>query len=281
MVVDTIPVMPPKFRPVIELPGTGDISVSDVNEHYRSTILMNNQIKALKGKKGLQKQRDKVRKSLFDGFSGSMGMSMGLVQDENVKGLAETVAGTNPKSGYFQKRLLKRRQDTSGTAVVGPDPDLDMDQIGVPEQMAWKIFKPHIKRELRGQGLTPLQAEQEIEDRTKLGNDALQRAMGDRHVMANRAPTLHKFSIMAFKPKLIPGHAVKLPVEVLGGFNADFDGDTFGIHVPATEEANKEAEDLLPSKNMYLPGRNREEMNPGLSHEYVLGLFKITRKGAA
>jgi len=281
MVVDTIPVMPPKFRPVIELPGTGDISVADVNEHYRSTILMNNQLKALKGKKGLQKQRDKVRKSLFDGFSGSMGMSMGLVQDENVKGLAETVAGTNPKSGYFQKRLLKRRQDTSGTAVVGPDPDLDMDQIGVPEQMAWKIFKPHIKRELRGQGLTPLQAEQEIEDRTKLGNDALQRAMGDRHVMANRAPTLHKFSIMAFKPKLIPGHAVKLPVEVLGGFNADFDGDTFGIHVPATEEANKEAEDLLPSKNMYLPGRNREEMNPGLSHEYVLGLFKITRKGAA
>lgn len=278
MVVDKIPVMPPKFRPVIEL-SNGDISVSDVNEHYRSTIMMNNQLKALKDRKGLKKQRNKVRKSLHKGLSGTMGFSMGLVKDPEVKGIGETIAGKNPKSGYYQKRLLKRRQDTSGTAVVGPDPDLDMDEIGIPENMAWKVFKPHVKKELRGQGITPLKAEDEIEEQSKLAKDALVRVMDNKNVMANRAPTLHKFSIMAFKPKLIPGHGVKLPVEVLGGFNADFDGDTFGIHVPATEKANKEADSMLPSNNIYLPGRNREEMNPGLSHEYVLGMFKLTKKG--
>lgn len=225
MVVDTVPVIPPKFRPVVELPN-GDLNVADVNEHYRSTLMMNNQLKMLGERKGLKKQSDKVRKSLYDGMSGAMGMSMGLVDKPDVKGLAETIAGNEPKRGYYQRRLLKRRQEVSGTGVVSPNPELDMDEIGIPEEMAWKTFKPFAKKELRSQGLTPLKAEDEIKERSKLAKDALLASMEDRHVLANRAPTLHKFSFMAHKPKLVPGHAIQLPVEVLGGYNADFDGDS-------------------------------------------------------
>ena len=224
MVVSKIPVIPPKFRPIIDLPS-GDISVADVNEHYRSVIMLNNQLKQMKGKDGLKDQQNKLRKSLYNGFKGTMGYSMGVLPNKETKGLARTVAGKSPKRGFFQSKMLKRRQETSGTAVVGPDPEMSMDEIGIPENMAWDTFKPYIKKDLQRQGLTPLKAEDEIDNQTDMATDALHRVMDEKHVLANRAPTLHKFSIMSFKPKLIPGHQVKLPIEVLGGFGADFDGD--------------------------------------------------------
>ncbi|NIP67159.1 DNA-directed RNA polymerase subunit beta', partial [Candidatus Bathyarchaeota archaeon] len=138
-------------------------------------------------------------------------------------------------------KLLKRRQDVSGTAVVGPEPKLDMDTIGIPENMAWEVFKPFVVKELKSQGLTSMKARKEIEERSKFARGALTSVMDKKIVMANRAPTLHRWSFMSFKPKLVSGSAVKLPVEVLGGFNADFDGDTFGIHVPVGTEATQEA----------------------------------------
>lgn len=277
MVVSKIPVLPPKFRPVIELPD-GDLHVSDVNEHYRSAILMNNQLEDFKDREGLEE--DEIRSELYEGLSGTMGLSMGLVNQNNVKGLADTIAGDSPKRGYFQKRLLKRRQDVSGTGVVSPDPKLEMDEIGIPEEMAWDIFEPFIKKEMKRDGMSSFETEEEIEERSETAHNALERAMDERPVLANRAPTLHKFSIMGFEPKLTSGHDVKMPVEVLGGFSADFDGDTFGIHVPTEEEAVEEAYDMMPSNNVYRPGSKREDQNPELQKEFSLGLYKLTKDGS-
>ncbi|MGI9527008.1 MAG: hypothetical protein ACR2MS_07870 [Weeksellaceae bacterium] len=55
--------------------------------------------------------------------------------------------------------------------------------------------------------------------------------------------------------------------------------DTFGIHVPATEEANREAEKMLTSNNLYRPGNMRDKMSPELSKEYMMGIYKLTRNG--
>jgi DNA-directed RNA polymerase subunit beta' len=276
MVVTKLPIMPPKFRPVFELPN-GDLHVADVNEHYRAVILVNNQLKQMKDRPGLKSEYNKARASMYEGLRGTMGMSMGLVDKADVKGIAATIAGPQPKRGLFQSKLLKRRQEISGTAVISPDPKLKIDELGVPENMAWKIFEPFVIKELKNVGLTSMTAKKEIKDKTPMAKDALLRAMEDRHVLANRAPTLHKFSFMAFKPKLVPGSAVKVPVEVLGGLNADFDGDTFGIHVPATDDANEEARRLLPSNNIYLPGQTGKKMNVQLTREFMLGLYKLTK----
>lgn len=240
MVVEKVPVLPPKMRPVIELPS-GDLSVSDVNEHYRSLIMMNNQMEALQDREGLQDDLDDLRSEVYEGLKGTMGYSMGVVPNDETKGIAQTIAGKeSPKHGYFHEKLLKRRQDTSGTAVVGPDPELDMDSIGIPEKMAWNIFEPYVKKDLTSQGLSPLQAEDEIEEKTDMAQDALERVMDNKHVLANRAPTLHKWSIMAFEPELTSGHQVSMPVEVLGGFNADFDGDSAICQMPILTESGLE-----------------------------------------
>ncbi len=163
--------------------------------------------------------------------------------------------------------------------MVGPEPKLDMDTIGIPENMAWEVFKPFVVKELKSQGLTSMKARKEIEERSKFARGALTSVMDKKIVMANRAPTLHRWSFMSFKPKLVSGSAVKLPVEVLGGFNADFDGDTFGIHVPVGTEATQEAMRMLPSNNLYQTGRGREKLSVGLSKEYMMGLYKLTRNG--
>lgn len=278
MIVNTIPVMPPKFRPIIEM-GDGGINVADVNEHYRAAILMNNHLKTYKGRPGLREEANKVRSDLFNGMRGVMGLSTGLVTKPDIKGIAQQIAGTSPKYGYYHSKLLKRRQETSGTAVVGPGPELDMDSLGVPEGMAWKIFEPFVIGDLKGNGLTKIRAEEEISNRTPFARDALLRVMDQKLVMMNRAPTLHKASIMAFKPRLIPGSSIKVPIEVLGGFNMDFDGDTVGIHVPTSAEAVSEARKMLPSQNLYQSGYSREKLMQSLGREYMLGVFKLGRSG--
>lgn len=225
MVVDYVPVIPPKFRPIVELP-TGDLSVADVNEHYRATIMMNNHLKEMKGRPGLKDEASKARRQLYESFKGVTGKSQGIVEKPDIKGLSKTIAGTNPKSGFFHSKLLKRRQDVSGTAVIAPDPKLNMDQIGIPEGMAYDIFKPFIIKELKSNGLTSMSARKEIEDKGQMARTALKKVMEERPVIANRAPTLHRYSMMAFQPKLVAGNGIKLPVEVLSGYNADMDGDS-------------------------------------------------------
>lgn len=278
LVVELVPVMPPKFRPVAVLPND-DLTIADVNEHYRSLIVMNNLVAEYGRRPGMEKERAKLVGDLYEGTRGVMGFSTGLVGKPNVRGIASTLAGSQPKHGWIGSKLLRRRQDTSGTGVVEPDPKLPMDEIGIPEEMAWKIFAPHITAELRGMGLTALSTKDEISKRSPSARRALELAMQKRVVFANRAPTLHKFGFMAFQPKLVAGSAIKVPIEVLAGYGADFDGDTFGIHVTGTDAESKEAREFFPSKNLYAAGRQRSSMIPQLSQEFILGLWRISRPG--
>jgi DNA-directed RNA polymerase beta' subunit len=81
-------------------------------------------------------------------------------------------------------------------------------------------------------------------------------------VLLNRAPTLHRLGIQAFKPILIEGDAIQLHPLVCSAFNADFDGDQMAVHVPLTEEAQAEARLFMAAdKNILKPGNG--EPTPG------------------
>lgn len=222
-VITMVPVIPPQFRPVYTLPD-GSLNVSDVNFHYQALMQLNQQMKGMKGKAFSDQ---KLTPTLYKAVGGIMGLNDGIVERaRKPKGLAETIAGTqSPKSGYFQEHVLKKRQDVSATNVIIPNPKLGLDEIGVPEEMAWKTFRPFVIRELRSLGLTPLAAAKAIDDRTPQARQALERVVAHRHVIINRAPTLHKFSVTALKPRLTSGYALEIPPMIVGGLNADFDGD--------------------------------------------------------
>jgi DNA-directed RNA polymerase subunit beta' len=70
----------------------------------------------------------------------------------------------------------------------------------------------------------------------------------------NRAPTLHRLSVQAFRPVLIEGKAIQLHPLTCTAFNADFDGDQMAVHLPITPKAQAEARELMvTSKNLLAP----------------------------
>lgn len=278
-VISKLPVVPPKYRPVYTLPN-GATRISDVNYHYQALMQLVERMREQKGKKEFAENYDKMRDNLYKGTAGIMGLDDGIVErkGQDIRGIADQLSGVgSPKGGYVHSTLLKRRQDVSARAVATVNPKLGLDEIGLPEETAWKMFRPFVVREMRFNGFTPLAAREAVEKRTPDARQALQNVMSEKHVMANRAPTLHKFSLMSFKPRLVSGYALEVNPFILNGYNLDFDGDTMALHVPVSTEANAEAANMLPSKHLYKAGTG--QLQPKLGQEYVLGLYKISVPG--
>lgn len=277
--VKVLPVVPPKFRPIYSLPD-GAIRVSDLNFHYQALLQLTQQMDRMKGKKEFADQFQAAIGDLYSGAKGIVGIDEGIVErkGQDIKGIIDTLSGQgSPKGGYVHATMLKRRQDMSGSAVATVNPKLSLDEVGVPEETAWKMFRPLVMREMKVMGFNPPAARVEIDKRTTGARQALENVMRSRVVLINRAPSLHKFSIMAFKPRLAKGYAVEMNPFVFNGLNLDLDGDVLGMHVPVSEAANAEAFDMLPSKHLYKPGTGA--LMPKLGQEYVLGLFRISSPG--
>ncbi len=278
-VITKLPVVPPKYRPVYTLPN-GAMRVSDVNYHYQALMQVIERMRAQKGKPEFADKYKELSLDVVKGVAGVMGLDDGIVErkGQDIKGIADQLAGAgSPKGGYVHSTLLKRRQDVSARAVAVVNPKLGLDEIGLPEGTAWKMFRPFVIREMRTMGFTPLAARDAVEKRTPGAQQALQNVMAEKHVMANRAPTLHKFSLLSFKPRLISGDALEVNPFILNGYNLDFDGDTMALHVPVSNEANAEAARMLPSHHLYKAGTG--QLQPKLGQEYVLGLYKISVPG--
>ncbi len=157
------------------------------------------------------------------------------------------------------------------------EPTLGIDEVGIPKMLAHKYFRPFVMRELVQQGMPATQALKEIQEQSPQAMNALSLAMDKRPVMLNRAPSLHKHAIQAFKPVLTDGKSIRLNPLVVKGFNADFDGDTMAVHVPIEPEAVEEAWKMVPSKIIYKHGDNT--IVPNVSQEYLLGVYYLSKLG--
>ena len=185
--------------------------------------------------------------------------------------------GKSPKYGVVQRRLLGTTTDVVGRAVITPNPNLDMDQVGIPENKAWEVYRPFVVRYLVKRGMPRLGAARAVQDRAEVAKNALLSVMNDRPVVINRAPVLHRYGMMAAFPRIVKGDTMQVSPLVVGGFGADFDGDTMQYHVPVSEEAKKEAVDkMLPSRNLLSAADFKVQFKP--SQEYVGGLHAASTK---
>lgn len=277
-----VPVAPPKIRPIYP-DAKGNIIISDLNNIYKDIIVTNNKIKEDK-KEGVP---DKYLYDAYGKLAKELERLSGVLspnekakynpQKAAQRGFLEILAGDSPKRGYIQRKVISKRQNLSGLGVVAVDPTLGMDEIGLPDKMAFTLFKPMIERELMKQGMSKFDAQKEVDNKTDKARAILETLLKDRHVLINRAPSLHKYSILAFKPKLIRGKSVKVPLLIVKGFNMDFDGDKVMVHVPVTPEANKEAEQMLPSRHIIHPTVDKIMNKP--VWEDAVGLYALTQDG--
>jgi DNA-directed RNA polymerase subunit beta' len=281
-----IPVIPPALRPMVALEG-GRHATSDVNDLYRRVINRNNRLKKLidiHAPEVILRNEKRILQEAVDALldnsirkSGAAAGAMTLAQRRPLKSLADYLKG---KQGYFRQNLLGKRVDYSGRSVIVVGPDLELDECGLPKHMALELFRPFViagllSRELafniRGAGRL-------IEDGVAEVWEILEEAIAGKYVLLNRAPTLHRQGIQAFRPRLIEGDAIQLHPLVCSAFNADFDGDQMAVHVPLSEEAQWEAKNIMSAnKNILKPGSGDVTVLIGKPMEIVLGVYWLTK----
>jgi DNA-directed RNA polymerase subunit beta' len=285
-VMNVVPVIPPVFRPAT-VTQNGDVQYSSLNGLYKNIAILNNKLSEVDPKVFSEEHRSPLRWQLYDSLRAlqSVGGSVGYDIDSpgskrKLKGILDIIGGgegEQPKEGYFQSKLVKRRQNLSIRSTIVPEPKLGIDEVGIPRGAAMELYKPFVVAELAHHGFDPLSAQQEMRNGTKAAYDALEKVIKERPLLLKRDPALHKFSIMAFTPRLVEGKAIQIHPLVTGGYNADFDGDTMAATVPLTREAVEEAKKMFPSKNLFSPTTGGVMYSP--TQEALLGLHLLSKWG--
>jgi len=284
MFLTRLPVVPPALRPMVALEG-GRHASSDLNDLYRRVINRNNRLKRLLAihapevilrneKRILQEAVDALLDNSMRRGAGVLGILGG--RRRALKSLADYLKG---KHGYLRQNLLGKRVDYSGRSVIVVGPDLALDECGLPKHMVLELFRPFVihgllSRELayniRGAGRL-------VEDEAPEVWPILEEAIKGKYVLLNRAPTLHRQSIQAFRPVLIEGNAIQVHPLVCPAYNADFDGDAMAVHVPLSEAAQLEAAQIMSaSKNILKPGSGDVVVASKLL-DIVLGCYWMTK----
>jgi DNA-directed RNA polymerase subunit beta' len=281
MFTTILPVLPPDLRPIIQLDG-GRYASSDLNDLYRRVINRNNRLKYLleiSAPEVIVRNEKRMLQEAVDALLDNQ-MRKGVVTQAStggkrlLKSLADMLKG---KQGRFRQNLLGKRVDYSGRSVIVIGPDLRLDQCGLPKRMALEIFKPFVIARVLDQKLAynVRGASRLIEEGTDDIWAILEDVVKDKMVLLNRAPTLHRLGIQAFKPVLIEGMAIRLHPFVCEAFNADFDGDQMAVHLPLSDLAQKEArEKMISSKNLLKPATGLPVVSP--SQDIVLGCYWLT-----
>ena len=233
--INMIPVLPRIFR--IEQDDVTNYE-DDLNILYQHVIVANNKLKHYLDSKNDSEELKwfKILKKRIENlFFG------GEVYGKQRKGIYEILRG---KKGLIRGHLAGKRADYSGRAVIVADPELALDEIGIPETL-WNQFFP---------------------DRGKSEKS---------FILINRQPSLHRYSFQSFRATLHQhGNVVGMNPFVCKPFNADFDGDTVSIHVPRKPAAINEAELLLPSHNLLSQANGKPVL--GFEKDIALGVAYIT-----
>lgn len=219
-----------------------------------------------------------------------------------LKTLAQRLKG---KEGRFRSNLSGKRVNFSARTVISPDPNISINEVGVPEMIAKEVTVPvhvnewnidEIKEYIRnGSNVHPganyvirLDGRKiRVYDETK--EAVLEKLepgyIVERHlkdgdiVLFNRQPSLHRMSMMAHEVKVLPYKTFRLNLCVCPPYNADFDGDEMNMHIFQTDESRAEAKSLMRVQEHILSPRFGGPII-GAIHDHISGGYLLTREGS-
>lgn len=227
------------------------------------------------------------------------------VQHRSGRVLKTLVQRLKGKEGRFRLNLSGKRVDFSARTVISPDPNIDIDEVGVPMEIAmqltvpetvttWNIERlrrlvlngsdtyPGVRYVVRPDGkMIRVKFAQDLE---KLAESLEPGWRVERHlidgdiVLFNRQPSLHRVSIMAHRVRVLPYKTFRLNLAVCTPYNADFDGDEMNLHVPQSEEAQAEARLLLQVQRNIISARYGAPII-GAIRDFLTSLYLLTRDG--
>ncbi|EGC39460.1 RNA polymerase III, largest subunit [Dictyostelium purpureum] len=230
------------------------------------------------------------------------GLPLQMKPTKPVRGLSQRLKG---KTGRFRGNLSGKRVDFSGRTVISPDPNLNIDEVAVPQLIALTMTYPErvsdynierlqkyvINGPDRHPGANYIIYQDGVKKWLKFGNrekfaaelkvgDIVERHIIDGDIMLfNRQPSLHKLSIMSHKARVMPWRTLRFNECVCTPYNADFDGDEMNIHLPQTEEARAEATILMGVTNNLITPRNGEPL-VAATQDFLTASYLISRRDA-
>lgn len=283
--MQSLPVLPPVYRQQGMLPD-GTVKVNPINSLYRRLAMTNESLQ--KGEKHVPYNATlDTRRGLYTAMTelfgtaakGKKGLDLdvrGTKEDPNKKlpGIIHMISGDQPKDGFFQDKLIGKKQDYTARATIVVDPNLSVEEIGVPKKIAVELMRPMVSRRLQALGYSPGQAETMISHKHETAIKALEREVETRPILLKRDPVLHQYGIIGQNVKLTDEAAIKVNPLVLPPLNGDIDGDTIALMVPLTPHAVAEARRVLPSQRTLSDSSGDVLYTP--SNESALALYRMS-----
>ena len=306
LLINYIPVPPLPIRPTVtmSLEGTNE---DDLTIKLREMIHVNKAIKSYieEGNGNTYKLMDDLNllqsSHAYYINSNTKGINKNIVGTKQIRSLCTRLRG---KTGRFRGNLSGKRVDFTGRTVISPDPNLRIDQLGVPVYMAMMLTYPERVNEINMKRMKKLimngtdkhpganfvitnNGENKIYlayvNREKVCRELKVGDIVERHlkdgeiVLFNRQPSLHRVSIMGFHAKVLPWRTMRFNVSNCTPFNADFDGDEMNIHLPQTEEAKSEVNNLMGVMNNINSPKSGELLIAS-TQDFLATCFLITQK---
>lgn len=219
-----------------------------------------------------------------------------------LKTLAQRLKG---KEGRFRSNLSGKRVNFSARTVISPDPNISINEVGVPKMIAkevtvpiyvtpWNIEKMK-KYIMNGPNVHPganyverpdgrkvrvyEETKEAIIEKLEVGFRVERHLINGDVVLFNRQPSLHRMSMMAHEVRVLPHKTFRLNLCVCPPYNADFDGDEMNMHVFQTEESRAEAKSLMRVQEHILSPRFGGPIIGGI-HDHISGAYLLTRQSS-
>jgi DNA-directed RNA polymerase II subunit RPB1 len=310
MICTVFPVPPPAVRPSVRN-DTGQRSEDDLTHKLSDIVKTNNTLR--------QKIEKNANKDQIDHWLLLLQWHVSTFVDNQIPGVgaAKHRTGGRPfrvlrdrlrsKEGRIRGNLMGKRVDFSARSVVSPDPNISIDELGVPMKVAINMTVPEVVnafnidelrqlvrngpdvypgakyiRKMGGVGGYRVCKVKSVEADAPLPIDIVVGDVVDRHmrngdyVLFNRQPSLHKMSMMAHRVKVMPYDTFRLNVQVTPAFNADFDGDEMNAHLPQSVQTENEIIQLASVPTQII---NPRDSSPLISvvQDILLGLYRLTK----
>lgn len=305
MICTVLAVPPLTVRPSVVMDDNQ--RMEDDLTHVLINILRNN-----------QRLRDKLDKGesaeMIDKYTAMVQYDVATYVDNDIKGLPPAAQRSGrplrtlksrfgAKTGRVRGNLMGKRVDFSARSVITPDANIDLDELGVPEEIAVNLTFPEIVNVFNRDRLVSyvrngpdkhpgaksvfLKQDSRVVNLRFVSPDTIDLREGDivhRHlidgdaVLFNRQPSLHKASMMAHRVRVLPYSTFRLNVSATRPYNADFDGDEMNMHVPQSIASATELRYLASLlRNIISPRTNSPIIQ--LFQDTMTGVFRISQPG--
>ena len=258
--------------------------------------------------------RDKIDKGesaqIISSYTDVLQFDVATYIDNDIKGLPPSIQRSGrplktlksrfgSKTGIVRGNLMGKRVDYSARSVITPDPNIELDELGVPEEIARNLTKPEqVTPYNRDRLMTAVQNgqtypgaksvyqhEEKKTVRLKFMAGTIDLRIGDivhRHlvdgdcVLFNRQPSLHKASMECHRVRVLPYSTFRLNVSVTKPYNADFDGDEMNMHVPQSIVAETELKYLATVLRQIISPRTNSPIIQ-VFQDTMTGLYRLSQ----